>query len=232
MKNLKNVLITGASGGIGKSIAQIFIEKGYRVFAGYYKNKPEIKGAESIYIDVTSKESVKKAVDYIKNVDILINNSGISQQKLFSNITEEEWDRMFDVNIKGMFLTTKEVVPYMINKKSGKIINISSIWGEIGASCEVHYSSSKAAVIGFTKALAKELSLSGITVNCVSPGMIETSMNSHLLKEDILEIENEIPLKRQGNPKEVADTVFFLASDMADYITGQVISVSGGWNIS
>ena len=229
---MKNVLITGASGGIGKSIAKMFVEKGYRVFAGFYKNKPEIEGAENIYIDVTSKESVKKAVDYIKNVDILINNSGISQQKLFSDITEEEWDRMFDVNIKGMFLVTKEVIPYMINQKSGKIINISSIWGEIGASCEVHYSSSKAAVIGFTKALAKELSLSVITVNCVSPGMIETQMNSHLLEDEILEIEDEIPLKRQGLPKEVADAVFFLASDMADYITGQVISVSGGWNIS
>ncbi len=229
---MKNVLITGASGGIGRSIAELFIEKGYRVYAGFYKNKPDIEGAYNIYIDVTSKESVKKAIDYIGSVDILINNSGISEQKLFTDITEEDWDRMFDVNIKGMFLVTKEAVPYMINKKSGRIINISSIWGEIGASCEVHYSSSKAAVIGFTKALAKELSLSGITVNCVSPGMIKTKMNAHLENEDILEIENEIPLKRQGTPKEVADAVFFLASDMSEYITGQVISVSGGWNIS
>lgn len=229
---MKNVLITGASGAIGSACAELFSEKGYNVYAGYNKNKPNIKNVKNIHIDVKSVKSVKEALKEIGGIDILINNSGISQQKLFSDITEEDWDNMFDVNIKGMYLVTKEVLPFMINKKCGKIINISSIWGELGASCEVHYSASKAAVIGFTKALAKELSLSGITVNCVSPGMIDTPMNSHLLKEDILEIENEIPLKRQGTPKEVAECVYFLASDMADYITGQVISVSGGWNIS
>lgn len=229
---MKNVLITGASGAIGSACAELFSEKGYNVYAGYNKNEPDIKNVKNIHIDVKSVKSVKEALKEIGEIDILINNSGISQQKLFSDITEEDWDNMFDVNIKGMYLVTKEVLPFMINKKCGKIINISSIWGEIGASCEVHYSASKAAVIGFTKALAKELSLSGITVNCVSPGMIDTPMNSHLLKEDILEIENEIPLKRQGTPKEVAECVYFLASDMADYITGQVISVSGGWNIS
>lgn len=231
---MKNVLVTGASGAIGKSIAEIFAGKGYNVFAGYYKNKPEFfnENIHEIYLDVTSSDSVKKTLEITKGIDILVNNSGISNQRLFSDITEQEWDRMFDVNIKGMFLTSKEVLPYMINKKCGKIVNIASIWGEIGASCEVHYSASKAAVIGFTKALAKELSLSGITVNCVSPGMIKTPMNSHLSFEDIMEIEKEIPLQRQGTPDEVAKAVFFLSSGMADYITGQVISVSGGWNIS
>ena len=228
---MKKVLVPGASGGIGSTIAKYFSEKGYTVFAGYNKNEPKIENVRNIRIDVTSKESVKKAFEEIGGVDILVNNSGISQQKLFLDLTEEDWDNMFDVNVKGMYMVTKEALPFMINKKSGKIINISSIWGEIGGSMEVHYSASKAAVIGFTKALAKELSLSGITVNCVSPGMIETSMNSHLSEEDIKEIEEEIPLKRQGTPKDVAEAVYFFASDMADYITGQVMSVSGGWNI-
>ena len=190
---MKKVLITGASGGIGSGIAEYFAEKGYTVFAGYNKNEPKIENVRNIRIDVTSKESVRKAFEEIGGVDILINNSGISQQKLFSDITEEDWDNMFDVNIKGMYMVTKEALPFMINKKCGRIINISSIWGEIGGSMEVHYSASKAAVIGFTKALAKELSLSGITVNCVSPGMIDTPMNSHLTEEDIKEIEEEIP---------------------------------------
>ncbi len=230
---MKNVLITGASGGIGRAIALKFYEEGYRVFAGYFKNEPDFgdKRITKLFIDVTDEESVKLAVEKTGGVDILVNNSGISEQKLFTDISLSDFKRMFSVNTEGVFITSKAVLPYMINKKSGSIINISSIWGEIGASCEVHYSASKAAVIGLTKALAKELSLSGIRVNCVSPGMIETPMNNHLLPRDILEIQSEIPLGRQGEPKEVADAVFFLGSDMSEYITGQVISVSGGWNI-
>lgn len=229
---MKKVLITGASGAIGRAIAEYFVEKGYKVFAGYCKNKPEIDGAESIFIDVTDKNSIKDALKYMGGVDVLVNNAGISEQKLFTDIEEEDWDRIFSVNIKGMYMVTKEAISKMISKKSGRIINISSIWGEIGGSMEVHYSSAKAAVIGFTKALAKEMSLSGITVNCVSPGMISSPMNGHLDDEDIKGIEDEIPLKRQGDPFEVAKGVYFFASDMADYITGQVLSVSGGWNIS
>lgn len=229
---MKKVLITGASGAIGRAIAEYFVEKGYKVFAGYCKNKPKIDGAESIFIDVTDKNSIKDALKYMGGVDVLVNNAGISEQKLFTDIEEEDWDRIFSVNIKGMYMVTKEAISKMISKKSGRIINISSIWGEIGGSMEVHYSSAKAAVIGFTKALAKEMSLSGITVNCVSPGMISSPMNGHLDDEDIKGIEDEIPLKRQGDPFEVAKGVYFFASDMADYITGQVLSVSGGWNIS
>ncbi len=229
---MQKVLITGASGAIGRAIAEYFVKMGYTVFAGFCKNKPEIEGAQSIFIDVTDKNSVKDALEYIGGVDILVNNAGISQQKLFLDIEEEDWDRMFSVNIKGMYNVTRAVLPKMIAKKSGRIINISSIWGEIGGSLEVHYSATKAAVIGFTKALAKELSLSGITVNCVSPGMISSPMNAHLDPDDIKEIESEIPLKRQGEPEEVAKGVYFFASSMADYITGQVMSVSGGWNIS
>ena len=228
---MKKVLITGAPGAIGRAIAEYFVEKGYKVFAGYCKNKPEIDGAESIFIDVTDKNSIKDALKYMGGVDVLVNNAGISEQKLFTDIEEEDWDRIFSVNIKGMYMVTKEAISQMISKKSGRIINISSIWGEIGGSMEVHYSSAKAAVIGFTKALAKEMSLSGITVNCVSPGMISSPMNGHLDDEDIKGIEDEIPLKRQGDPFEVAKGVYFFASDMADYITGQVLSVSGGWNI-
>ena len=229
---MKKVLITGASGAIGKAISEYFVNMGYTVFAGYCKNKPEIFGAKSVYIDVTDNSSVESAIKEIGGVDILVNNAGISQQKLFLDIEEDDWDRMFSVNIKGMYTVTKAVLPKMINNKSGRIINISSIWGEIGGSLEVHYSATKAAVIGFTKALAKELSLSGITVNCVSPGMILSPMNGHLEDEDIKEIEAEIPLKRQGTPEEVAKGVYFFASNMSDYITGQVLSISGGWNIS
>jgi len=228
---MKKVLVTGASGGIGRAIAEFLAYRGYIVYAGYNQHEPEAENVRKIHIDVTSKESVENAFKEMGGIDILINNSGISQQKLFADITEEDWDNMFDVNIKGMYRVTKAALPYMINNKYGKIVNISSIWGEVGGSMEVHYSASKAAVIGFTKALAKELSLSGITVNCVSPGMIATPMNSHLTGEDIREIESEIPLKRQGTPEDVAKAVYFCISDMSEFITGQVISVSGGWNI-
>lgn len=228
---MKKVLITGASGAIGGAIAEVFRNNGYIVYAGYCKNLPEIEGVNKIYIDVTDEGSVKSAVEKTGGIDVLVNNSGVSEQKLFCDISADDWDNIFAVNTRGSFLTSKAVLPAMINKGYGRIINISSIWGEVGASMEVHYSASKAAVIGMTKALAKEVSLSGITVNCVSPGMIESKMNSHLSDEDISEINSEIPLKRQGMPKEVADTVLFLASDMADYITGQIISVSGGWNL-
>lgn len=229
---MEKVLVTGASGAIGKSIAEMFLKKGYRVFAGFNRHLIELDGVIPVFLDVTSSDAVNDAAEKIGGVDILVNNSGISQQKLFSDITESDWDNMFDVNIKGMFLTTKAFLPHMIHQKSGRIINISSIWGEVGASCEVHYSASKAAVIGFTKALAKELALSGITVNCVSPGMTDTPMNAHLTPEDIAEIESEIPLRRQAKPEEIADAVYFFASDLANYTTGQVISVSGGWNLS
>lgn len=228
---MKKVLITGASGAIGSAAAEVFRDAGYTVYAAFNSHFPKINGVNVIKLDVISKESVCKAAEKIGAVDVLINNGAIAEQKLFSDISESDWDRMFDVNVKGIFRVTKSFLPYMIKKKSGKIINVSSIWGEVGSACEVHYSASKAAVIGFTKALAKELSLSGITVNCVSPGMIESLMNAHLSAEEIKEIEEEIPLKRAGTPKEAANAMLFLASDMADYITGQVISVSGGWNL-
>ena len=147
---------------------------------------------------------------------------------MFQDITESDWDRMFDVNIKGMFLLTKAVVDGMIRKKKGRIINISSMWGEVGASCEVHYSASKAAVIGFTKALAKELAPSGITVNCVSPGVIMTEMNSHLSEDELKELCDETPVMRVGDVSEVSKAVLYFADEKAGFVTGSVLPVNGG----
>ncbi len=235
---MKNVLITGGSRGIGKACVYEFSKAGYRVFLNFNKSKNEAEkiadetGAIPIKADVSKKEEVEKAANFIHEnygkIDILINNAGIAQQKLFTDITEEEWNKIFDVNIKGMFLVTKEFIGDMISKKYGKIINISSMWGITGGSCEVHYSASKAAVIGFTKALAKEMGPSNICVNCIAPGVIETEMNSHLSNEDLDVLCEETPLERLGKPEEVAKTARFLASDEAEFITGQVINVDGG----
>ena len=189
-------------------------------------------GAVTVKADVSDSKQVNDMAEFIhKNygkIDVIVNNAGISQQKMFTDITENDWDRMFDVNMKSMYLVTKAFVDDMIYKQSGKIINISSMWGVTGGSCEVHYSAAKAAVIGFTKALAKELGPSGICVNCVAPGVIETEMNSHLTKEDFDCLCEETPLERLGKPEEVAKTVRFLASENADFITGQVVNVDGG----
>lgn len=235
---MKNVLITGASRGIGKEICEKFSRNGYRVFLNYNKSEKEAQklaeetGAVLVKADVSKSDEVNKMAEFIHEkygkIDVLVNNAGISQIKLFTDITEYDWDNMFDVNMKGMFLVTKAFTGDMISNKKGKIINISSMWGITGGSCEVHYSASKAAVIGFTKALAKEMGPSNITVNCVAPGVIDTEMNSHLSKEDMEELKYETPLCRIGTVSDVAKTVFFLASDNADFITGQVINVDGG----
>lgn len=235
---MKNVLITGGSRGIGKACVYEFIKNGYRVFLNYNKSEKEAlrmcseTGAIPVKADVSNSLEVEKAAEFIKEnyggISVLINNAGISQIKLFSDISENDWDNMFNVNIKGMFLITKAFIGDMINKKYGKIINISSMWGETGGSCEVHYSASKSAVIGFTKALAKETGLSGINVNCISPGVINTDMNSELTKEDIASLCKEAPLNRIGTPEEVAKLAIFLSSDEASFITGQVIGINGG----
>ncbi len=238
---MKNVLITGGSRGIGKALVYEFSKKGYRVFLNYNSSKKEAEqisadtGAVIVKADISKSDEVNKMADYIHDnygrIDILINNAGIAEQKLFTDISENDWDRMFDINIKGMFLVTKEFVSDMIYKKSGKIINISSMWGITGASCEVHYSASKSAVIGFTKALAKELGPSNICVNCIAPGVIETEMNKYLSKEDFDVLCEETPLERIGKPEEVAKTALFLANDDSSFITGQVINVDGGYII-
>lgn len=238
---MKNVLITGGSRGIGRACVYEFAKAGYRVFLNYNNSRADAEkisadtGAVAIRADISKSDEVKKMADYIHEkygrIDVLINNAGIAEQKLFTDISENDWDRMFDVNIKGMFLVTKAFVGDMIYKKSGKIINVSSMWGITGASCEVHYSASKSAVIGFTKALAKELGPSKICVNCIAPGVIETEMNSHLSKEDFDVLCEETPLERIGKPEEVAKTALFLASDNSSFITGQVINVDGGYII-
>ncbi len=235
---MRNVIITGGSRGIGASMAKIFAENGDRVFIIYEKNETaahqvaEACGAIPLKTDISSKTAVDALATQIHEkygkVDVIINNAGISQIKLFSDITQEDLMRMFGVNMFGAFYVTQSFLPDMINKKSGKIINISSMWGEVGASCEVHYSASKSALIGFTKALAKELAPSGICVNCITPGVIDTEMNDCLSEEEKRELIEEIPLMRMGKAEEVANLALFLASSKADYITGQVIGVSGG----
>lgn len=233
---MKNVLITGASRGIGKACAEKFLENGFRVFANYNKNEPtELlkKGAFLYKADVSRIFEVKKMIKDINEnyggVDILINNAGAAlPQKVLCDVSEEEFDLIFNVNIKGMFNVTKEALPSMINKKSGSIINISSIWGLVGGSCEVIYSASKSAIIGFTKALAKEVGLSGIRVNAIAPGVIDTDMNKHLTEEDFSYLTEETPLQRIGSAKDVANAVLFLAEENSSFITGEVINISGG----
>lgn len=237
---MKNVLITGGSRGIGAECVRAFSKRGYRVTFIYKNNDVAAKalseetGAIAVKCDVSSADDMKTAAELIcsaGNIDILVNNAGISQIKMFQDITEKDWDMMFDVNIKSMYIASKLFVDGMISRKYGRIINISSMWGETGGSCEVHYSASKAAVIGFTKALAKELGPSGITVNCVSPGVIATDMNKNVDPQELESLVDEIPACRIGNPADIAETVCFLASDNAGYITGAVIPVNGGFVI-
>ena len=241
---MKTVLITGAAKGIGAAIAEELAVKGYQIIINYKTSEQkaqELKeklinnglNVEIYRADVTQKEEVQKMVQYVINkygkIDILINNAGISQIKPFADIEEEEWDNMINNNLKSVYLVTKQVIHNMIQKREGTIINISSIWGITGGSCEVHYSAAKAGIIGFTKALAKEMALSNITVNAIAPGMIETDMNGELTSEDVIEIQKEIPLGRIGKPEEIAKTVKWLIQ--TPYITGQVIRIDGGWDM-
>ncbi len=234
-------LITGGTRGIGSSCVEKFLENGYRVIALYladdksaelFKQKHQGKALEIIKCDVASFTSVQETVFYIlqkyKKIDVLINNAGISEHRLLCDTSREDWEKMQNTNIGSMYNTVKCLYDHFVKWKSGRIINISSIWGITGASCEVSYSASKSAVIGFTKALAKELGPSGITVNCIAPGVIDTEMNSHLSKDDLTSLCEETPLCRIGKSEEVASLAYFLSSDEASFITGQVIGVDGG----
>lgn len=235
---MKTVLITGGSGGIGKVAVEAFAAAGYAVAFTYNTNDAEAEkiaaqtGARAFKCRVENSQSVKETIEAVTKAfgktDVLVNNAGIARQTLFTDISEEEWDNMINVNLKGCFLMCKAVLPEMIHRKDGVIINVSSMWGICGASCEVHYSAAKSGVIGLTKALAKEVGLSGIRVNAVAPGVIATPMNKNLSREDMLALKDEIPLNRIGTPEEVASVLLFLAGEGGRYITGQVISPNGG----
>lgn len=240
---MKTVVITGASRGIGAACAVYFAKRNFNVVINYNTSKHEAEAltssltlqglsAISVKADVSiSSEAdflIKTAYDKFKSVDVLINNAGVSAVGLITDIPDPEIERVFNVNLKGAYLCCRAAIPFMVHKKSGKIINISSMWGETGASCEVAYSASKAGVIGLTKALAKELAPSGINVNAISPGLIETSMNSSISSEDLSAFISEIPLVRIGTAEEVAAAAYFLATENSDYITGQILGVNGG----
>ncbi len=241
---MKTVLITGGARGIGRAIAEKFADMGMSVAINYNKSKDEAeilksqlleKGAnvEIFCTDVADRDAVLKMVEEVNStfgdIDVLVNNAGIAlPQGLFTDVTECDMKKVFDVDVFGLMNCTKAVIPQMVRKKTGKIINISSIWGICGGSCETVYSAAKAAVVGFTKALAKELGPSGINVNCVAPGLIDTDMNGHLSKGDIEDFCKDVPLGRIGKSEDVANAVWFLASGEADYITGQVLNVDGG----
>ena len=232
---LKTAIVTGASGSIGGAIALQLAKDGYIVYAQYNNNPIAIENnsnVKPIKFDITNKEQMETALFGIKDkVDLLVNCAGIGLYKLANQTTEAEWKNLFDVNVTGMQNLTSLILNGMIDKKSGKIINISSIWGVVGASMEVCYSASKSAVIGYTKALAKEVGYSGISVNCVCPGVIDSKMNSRFSKEEMAELISSTPLGRIGTGEDVANIVSFLASEKADFITGQIITVDGGFTL-
>lgn len=242
-KMKKVALVTGGAKGIGSAIVQRLIKDGYKVAFTYNSSEEKAlilcaelgSDCKAYKLDITDSNAVKTVVDDIEKnfgeIAVLVNNAGVAEQALFTDITDEMWHRMIETNLSGAFYCSRAVLKYMINRKSGKIINISSIWGETGGSCEVHYSASKSGLIGMTKALAKEVGLSGITVNSVSPGVILTDMTSHFDEDTMNTLKEETPLNRIGTPEDVAGAVSFLASKDADFITGQNISVNGGMNI-
>jgi len=238
---MQRVLVTGGSRGIGAACVKRFSALGYKT-AFIYKNSDisarelsDIYGAYAIKADISNPDEAKRAaqmaIDFLGGIDVLVNNAGIAQFKLFGDITDEDWDRMMSVNLSGVFYVTRALVGTMISQHSGRIINIGSMWGKCGSSCEVHYSASKAGIRGMTMALAKELGPSGITVNCIEPGVIDTDMNSELSDEEMVALCEQTPLCRIGKAEDVAHLSEFLASEKASFITGQVIGVDGGFAI-
>ena len=235
---MKKVLITGSSRGIGAETARLFSKKGYHVYVNYNKSEKsalalldELKdySVELVRADVSKSDEVKRMFSEIAGIDILVNNAGIAQTKLFTDITDDDWNNMISSNLSSAFFCCREALPYMIRQHFGRIINISSMWGQVGGSCEVHYSAAKAGIIGLTKALAMEEGLSGITVNCIAPGVIKTDMTSNLSEDDFTALKDETPTNSIGTPFDIARTVLFLASDNSSFITGQVLGVNGGF---
>lgn len=239
---MKTVLITGGTRGIGKAIAQEFLQQGYEVILNYCRDEEAALSAQAEFneqgycpvlmrADVSDEKQVKDMFKEVfriyGKVDVLINNAGISLIRVIQDTSAEDWQRVLSVNVGGVFLCSREVTDNMICNGGGAIINVASIWGEVGASCEVAYSASKGAVIAFTKALAKELAPSYVRVNCVSPGVIDTEMNSHLTDVEMEDLIAQIPLGRLGTGEDVAKACLYLAEN--SYVTGEVLSVGGGF---
>ena len=246
MGGARTVLVTGGATGIGRAAALCFAAQGCCVAVHYHKSKDEAQAlceliaqqggrALAVYADVSDRRQVLDMVDKVRDVfgsiDVLINNAGIAQQKLFGDITAQDWDTMMAVNAGGVFYCCQAVLPDMISRKQGCIVNVSSVWGITGAACEVHYSAAKAAVIGLTRALAKEVGPSGIRVNCVAPGVIDTAMLDGFSEDEKSEMAAQTPLGRLGTPQDVAQAICFLASEDAAFITGQVLGADGGFAV-
>ena len=240
----KVIIVTGASRGIGREISRELAKKGYIIIANYNKSEKQILELkeelekEKVKIDIfkadvskrkETQQLVKYAIKKYGKIDVLINNAGISQIKEFTQITDKDWNNMININLNSVFYMTQEVCKNMIHNKNGCIINMSSIWGQIGASCESHYSVSKAGIDAITKSLAKELGPSNIRVNSIAPGIIDTEMNKNLSSEDLKSIKEEIPLEKIGKAKDIEKCIEWLIED--EYTTGQIISINGGCNI-
>ena len=242
---MKTAIITGGAQGIGRAISIVLAKKGYNVVINYNNSEKEALElkkyiennngiAEVFKADLTKREEAKKLIQFtiekFKKIDVLINNAGVSLIKLFTDYTDEDWNRIINNNLYSAFVMCQEVIPNMIHNKNGNIINISSVWGMVGASLEVIYSISKAGMDGLTKALAKELGPSNIRVNSIAPGAIDTDMNEQLSKEELKQLEEDTPLGRIGLPQDIAKCVKWLIED--NFTTGQIISVNGGWIIT
>ena len=238
---MKIAIVTGAAKGIGRSIAEELSKQGIKVIANYNTSEKQAKELKEknpeidiFQADISKREEAKKIVDYTINkygkIDILVNNAGVAETKLFTDVTDEDWNKIINNNLYSAFCMTQEVLPNMIHNKIGCIINISSVWGIVGSSCESIYSISKAGIDAMTKSLAKELGPSNIRVNSIAPGFIDTDMNKNYSKEDIKSIEEEIPLGKIGDTASISKCVNWLVND--DYTTGQVISINGGWIIT
>ncbi len=238
------VLVTGASGGIGRAVAEKFALAGHPVVLHYHKGSERAEAAKqeleaqgctvmTQQADLRDSNQVQQMIERIEQmwapVDILVNNAGVAQQKLFTDLTDDDWRNMFAIHVDGAFYCARAVLPAMIHKKQGCIINVSSMWGQTGGSCEVHYSAAKGALQAMTKALAKEVGPSGIRVNCVAPGVIMTEMNTRMFDEETLNVlKEETPLEKLGSVQDVAEMIYFLAGEQAGFITGQIIGVNGG----
>ena len=235
--NMKTALVTGGARGIGAAISKALARDGWHVYVNYAHSEKEALalareiGGEAVYADVTVSESVRALFERIGAVDLLVNNAGVAWYGLLQDMSDADWQRIFSCDTDGVFRTCRAAIPGMVKKQSGCIVNISSVWGVYGASCEAAYSAAKGAVISLTRALAKELGPSGIRVNAVCPGVIGTDMLSCFSDADKAALAADTPLGRLGTPEDVAETVAFLASDRAAFITGQILGCDGGFGL-